>query len=288
MGVNIQTIKDIRFYLAKELEKIYQEQEISALTNIIIKTVIGITKLHQLYMTEQIVTKRQAGRIIDICKELKTGKPIQYILGETSFYDCVIRVTSATLIPRPETEELVDLIIRENRGYQGTIIDIGTGSGCIAVALAANLPGAVVTGIDISDEAIRTARENAQLNNVRVSFVKGDVFSFDSERVDKAGIIVSNPPYIRNSEKQFMSKNVLDFEPHPALFVNDSDPLIYYRAMLKLADKILIPGGRLYFEINEAMGKSMVQLLESSGYTEIQIVADINSKERIIKGTKDV
>ncbi|MBE3085104.1 MAG: peptide chain release factor N(5)-glutamine methyltransferase [Bacteroidetes bacterium] len=288
MGVNIQTIKDIRFYLAKELEKIYQEQEISALTNIIIKTVIGITKLHQLYMTEQIVTKRQAGRIIDICKELKTGKPIQYILGETSFYDCVIRVTSATLIPRPETEELVDLIIRENRGYQGTIIDIGTGSGCIAVALAANLPGAVVTGIDISDEAIRTARENAQSNNVTVSFVKGDVFSFDSERVDKAGIIVSNPPYIRNSEKQFMSKNVLDFEPHPALFVNDSDPLIYYRAILKLANKILKQRGRLYFEINEAMGKSMVQLLESSGYTEIQIVADINSKERIIKGTKDV
>lgn len=288
MGVNIQTIKDIRFYLSKELEENYQEQEISALTNIIIKTVIGITKLHQLYKTEQIVTKRQAGRITDICKELKTGKPIQYILGETSFYDCAIRVTSATLIPRPETEELVDLIIRENRGYQGTIIDIGTGSGCIAIALAANLPGAVVTGIDISDEAIRTARENAQLNNVTVSFVKDDVFSFDSERVDKAGIIVGNPPYVRNSEKQFMSKNVLDFEPHSALFVPESDPLIFYRAMLKLADKILIPRGRLYFEINEAMGKSMVQLLESSGYTEIQIVADINSKERIIKGTKDV
>lgn len=288
MGVNIQTIKDIRFYLAKELEKIYQEQEISALANIIIKTVIGITKVHQLYMTEQIVTKQQAGRIINICKELKTGKPIQYILGETSFYDCVIRVTSATLIPRPETEELVDLIIRENRGYQGTIIDIGTGSGCIAVALAVNLPGTVVTGIDISDEAIRTARENAQLNNVTVSFVKGDIFSFDSERVDKAGIIVSNPPYVRNSEKQFMSKNVLDFEPHSALFVPESDPLIYYRAILKLANKILIHRGRLYFEINEAMGKSIVQLLESSGYTEIQIVADINSKERIIKGIKDV
>ncbi|MDP3001736.1 MAG: peptide chain release factor N(5)-glutamine methyltransferase [Bacteroidales bacterium] len=288
MGVNIQTIKDIRFYLAKELEKIYQEQEISALANIIIKTVIGITKVHQLYMTEQIVTKQQAGRIINICKELKTGKPIQYILGETSFYDCVIRVTSATLIPRPETEELVDLIIRENRGYQGTIIDIGTGSGCIAVALAVNLPGAVVIGIDISDEAIMTARENAQLNNVTVSFVKDDVFSFDSERVDKAGIIVSNPPYVRNSEKQFMSKNVLDFEPHSALFVPESDPLIYYRAILKLANKILIHRGRLYFEINEAMGKSIVQLLESSGYTEIQIVADINSKERIIKGIKDV
>lgn len=288
MGVNIQTIKDIRFYLAKELEKIYQEQEISALSNIIIKTVIGIPKLHQLYMTEQIVTRRQAGRIINICQELKTGKPIQYILGETNFYDCVIKVTSSTLIPRPETEEMVDLIIKENKGYQGTIIDIGTGSGCIAVALAANLPGALVTGIDISDDAIMTARENAQLNNVTVSFVKGDVLSFDSERIDKAGIIVSNPPYVRNSEKQFMSKNVLDFEPHSALFVPESDPLKYYRAILKLADKILLNRGRLYFEINEAMGKLIVRLLESSGYTEIQIVADINSKERIIKGTKDV
>ena len=288
MGVNIQTIKDIRFYLAKELEKIYQEQEIRALSNMIIKTVIGIQKLQQLYMTDQIVTRQQAERIIEISKELKTGKPIQYVLGETSFYDCVIKVTGATLIPRPETEELVDLIIRENKGYQGSIIDIGTGSGCIAVALAANLPGAVVTGIDISDEAITTARENAQLNNVRISFVKGDVFSFDPERVDKAGIMVSNPPYICNSEKQFMSKNVLDFEPHSALFVPESDPLIYYRAILKLADKILLYGGRLYFEINEAMGKSVVQLLESSGYTEIQIVTDINSKERIIKGIKDV
>jgi release factor glutamine methyltransferase len=288
MGVNILTIKDIRSYLVKELEVIYQEPEISALTNIIIKTVIGISKLHQLYMTEQPVTSGEAGRIIDICKELKTGKPIQYILGETNFYDCIIRVNSAVLIPRPETEELVDLIIRENRGYPGNIIDIGTGSGCIAIALAANLPGSVITGIDIADEAIRIARENAILNNVAVSFVKGDIFSFDFKIVNKAGIIVSNPPYVRNSEKQLMSKNVLDFEPHMALFVTDSDPLIYYHAILKLADKILLPGGRLYFEINEALGKSMVQLLESFGYSVIEIVADINSKERIIKGTKDV
>jgi release factor glutamine methyltransferase len=288
MGVNIQTIKDIRFYLAKELEKIYQEPEISALSDMIIKTVTGIQKLHQLYMKEHVVTRQQAERIINICKDLKTGKPIQYILGETSFYDCAIKVTSSTFIPRPETEELVDIIIRENKDYQGTIIDIGTGSGCIAVALAVNLPGAVVTGIDISDEAIMIARENAQLNNVTVSFLIGDVLSFDSERINKAGIIVSNPPYVRNSEKQFMSKNILDFEPHSALFVPESDPLIYYRAILKLADKILLHRGRLYFEINEEMGKLMVQLLESYGYTEIQIVADINSKERIIKGTKDV
>jgi release factor glutamine methyltransferase len=288
MGVNIQSINDIRFYIAKELGEIYQEPEISSLTNIIIKTITGIKKLHQLYLTEQIVTSWQAGRIIDICNELKTGKPIQYILGETNFYDCIIRVNSATLIPRPETEELVDLIIRENRSYQGNIIDIGTGSGCIAIALAVNLPGAVVKGIDISDKAIRIAQENALLNNVTVSFMKGDIFNFDFEMVDMADIIVSNPPYVRNSEKQFMSKNVLDFEPHLALFVKDSDPLAYYQAVLKVAVKILLPGGRMYFEINETMGKLMVQLLESFQYSEIQILTDINGKERIIKGTKDV
>jgi release factor glutamine methyltransferase len=288
MGINIQTIKDIRFYVAKELEEIYQEPEISALANIIIKTVINIKKLHQLYMKEQPVTSEQAGRIIEICTELKTGKPIQYILGETNFYDCIIRVNSATLIPRPETEELVDLIIRENKSSPGNIIDFGSGSGCIAIALAANLPGSVVTGIDISDEAIRMAQENALLNNVAVRFLKGDIFSYAFKIVEKADIIVSNPPYVRYSEKQFMNKNVLDFEPPMALFVTDSDPLIYYHAILELAVKILVPGGRLYFEINELMGKSMVKLLESFGYSEIEIIADINSKERIIKGIKNV
>jgi release factor glutamine methyltransferase len=287
MCVKIQTIKDIRLYIAKELEGIYQEPEISALANII-KTAIGITKLHQLYMPEQPVTSEQAGRIFDICKELKTGKPIQYILGETSFYDCIIRINGDTLIPRPETEELVDFIIRENKGYKGNIIDIGTGSGCIAIALAANLPGAVITGIDISSKAIALAQENALVNSVPVRFVTGDIFNFDYKTVDKAGIIVSNPPYVRNSEKKFMSKNVLDFEPHIALFVTDSDPLIHYIAILKMADNILIPGGKLYFEINEALGKSMVRLLESSGYSGIKIIKDIHDKDRIIRGEKYV
>jgi release factor glutamine methyltransferase len=289
MCINLQTTKDIRLYLAKELEVIYQEPEISALANTIIKTVFGIKKLHQLlFITGQSITSEQARRIIGICKELKTGKPIQYVLGETTFYDCIIRVNSATFIPRPETEELVDLVIRENRYYPGSIIDIGTGSGCIAIALAANLPGAVITGIDISDEAIMIAQENSLLNNVTVRFVKGDIFNLDFEILKKAGIIVSNPPYVRNSEKQFMSKNILDFEPHTALFVTDNDPLVYYRTILKLADIILLPGGRLYFEINEAMGKSMVQLLESAGYSGVEIVADLNGKDRIIKGTRDV
>jgi release factor glutamine methyltransferase len=286
MGVNIQTIKDIRNHLLKELEEIYPEQEIKAITSIIIKNIIGITGLHQLYITEKPVTIDQAERIIGICKELKTKKPIQYILGETIFYDCIIRVNNSTLIPRPETEELVALIIKENRGFQGRIVDFGTGSGCIAIALAVNLP-ATVTGIDLSDDALRIARENALLNNVVVSFLKSDIFNFDFEVFSKADIIVSNPPYVRTSEKKFMDRNVIDFEPHQALFVSDSDPLLYYRAILKLAEKILNRGGKVYFEFNEVMGNPMVQLLDSLGYSGIEIVKDLNSKDRIIKGTKD-
>jgi release factor glutamine methyltransferase len=288
MGVKIQTIKDIRFYLVKELLGIYQETEIRSLADIIIRTVIGITKLHQLYDNGYLVTGQQAEKILKIAEELKTGKPVQYILGETTFYNCTIKVNGSTLIPRSETEELVDLIVRENKGYQGNIIDFGTGSGCIAIALAANLPLSVLTGIEISDEAICIAQENARLNNVHVSFIKDDIFTLDSEVVSKAGIIVSNPPYVRNSEKFLMNKNVLNFEPHLALFVTDSDPLIYYNAILKLADKLLLRGGRLYFEINEMMGKSLILLLESFDYSEIEIVADLNNKERIIKGRKDV
>jgi release factor glutamine methyltransferase len=288
MGVKIQTIKDIRFYLTKELTGVYKVPEIRALADILIKTVTGITKLHQLYENGYMVTDGDAEKIIGITEELKTGRPIQYILGETSFYNCTIKVNSSTLIPRSETEELVDLIIRENKGYKGNIIDFGSGSGCIAIALSANLPFAVLTGIEISDDAIRIAQENAVLNKVKVSFIKGDIFTLDQGAVNKAGIIVSNPPYVRNSEKPLIAKNVLDFEPHLALFVTDSDPLKYYNSILKLADKVLLPGGRLYFEINEAMGRALFQQFESFDYYEIEIVSDINDKERIIKGRKNV
>ncbi len=288
MGVKIQTIKDMRFYLAKELKTIFKEPEIRILADILIKTVTGKTKLHQVYNNEYLLNEGETKKVIEFVEELKTGKPIQYIVGETTFYNCTIKLNDSTLIPRPETEELVDLIIRENREYQGNIIDFGSGSGCIAIALAANLTQSTLTGIEISADAIKIAQQNAVLNNVNVSFTKGDIFNFDPEEVSKAGIIVSNPPYVRDSEKLLMARNVLDFEPPLALFVNDSDPLIYYKAILKLADKILTPGGRMYFEINEIMGKPMIQLLKSFDYSEIEIHTDINNKERIIKGRKNV
>jgi release factor glutamine methyltransferase len=287
MGVKIQTIKDIRFYLSRELAGIYNEPEIRVLADILIKTVTGTTKLHDLYDKNYVITEKQAEKFWGIAEDLKTGRPIQYIIGETTFYNCAIKVNNSTLIPRSETEELVDLIIKENRDYKGEIIDIGSGSGCITIALAVNLPSAKVTGVEISDDAITIARENAVSNKANVSFVKGDIFSIDGEMVSKAGIIVSNPPYVRNSEKSQMNKNVIDFEPHLALFVSDSDPLIYYKAILKLADIILLPDGYLYFEINEAMGKPLVELFKAFDYAHIEIVLDINDKERIIKGRKN-
>jgi release factor glutamine methyltransferase len=286
MGIKIQTIKDIRFYLNRELKGTYPEQEIRAITNLIIRNVLKITGLHHAYLTDDLVNNVKASKIISISRELKSGKPIQYILGETIFYDCTIKLNSSTLIPRQETEELVDLIINENSEYKGNIIDFGTGSGCIAIGIASNLPGSLVTGTDISDEALIIAGENARLNNVKITYIKDDILNPDTSQFEKAGIIVSNPPYVRNSEKQMMNKNVLDFEPHNALFVEDSDPLVYYKGILNKAVKILDLQGKIYFEINEMLGKQMVRLLESFGYSDIIIVTDINGKERIIKAIK--
>ena len=286
MGLKIQTIKDIRFYLTTELAESYPEEEIRSLSNIVISSVLGITGMQHLFLTERSVNEKQASEILSICLELKSGKPIQYILGETVFYDCIIKLNSATLIPRPETEELVDLIIRENRGYTGSIIDFGTGSGCIAIALALNLPDAAVTGTDISDEALKAAVANAKMNNADVKFVKNDILNQDTDSLEKAGILVSNPPYVRISEKQLMHRNVLGFEPHSALFVEDSDPLIYYDAVLKKAARLLCTPGKIYFEINEALGKSMVSLAQSYGLSGIELIKDINGKDRIMKGIR--
>ena len=283
MGLKIRTIKDIRLYLIKELGKTYPEPEINALISIIIRSVFGISELKRLVLSEIPVTGKQQQKIINICRELKDGKPVQYVLGETSFYNCTIKVNSETLIPRPETEELVDLIIRENRGFRGKIIDIGTGTGCIAIALAVNLPGSSVTGIDISESAVALAKENAQLNNVQITFTVSDIFDEQVRLPGKTDIIVSNPPYITESEKRLVARNVIDYEPHTALFVPDSNPLVYYRAITMFAVNNLAAGGKIYFEINEAMGNSLVRFLESMGYSKAEIVKDINGKDRIVK-----
>ena len=286
MGVNLQTIKDIRNYLTEELGEIYTAREIKSITDLILTSVLGIDKIHLLSRIESPVTRKQKKAIINISKELKSGKPIQYIIGETLFYNCRIRVDESVLIPRPETEELVDLIIKENEGFQGKILDIGTGSGCIAIALAKNLRGSEITATDVSANSLATAAKNAKFNGVEISFVENDILNEDLTGIEKTDIIVSNPPYVMDSEKEKMNRNILGFEPHNALFVPDNDPLKFYRSILKAAENKLIPKGRIYFEINETKGNLMADLLKAYKYSGVSIVKDINGKDRIAKGYK--
>lgn len=284
MSVNIQTLKDIPPYLVKELEGLYPDTEINSFTGIIIKTLFNTGRLHLIHNQEMEVPGKKLNKIIEICNDLKKGKPIQYILGETSFYGCRIKLNKDTLIPRQETEELVDLVIRENRGIKAKIIDVGTGSGCIAIALSKNLSGAEIIGTDNSPGALRMAELNARINRVKVRFLRDDILNPVPENIPRVMIIVSNPPYVRESEKKNMHRNVLDFEPHSALFVPDNDPLVYYRSILDASDWLLFQNGKVYFEINEAMGAEMATLIKSKGFIDVTIIKDLNGKERIIKG----
>ncbi len=288
MAGNLQTIKDIRNYLRNELGNIYPQEEIVSLTRIVIISVLKIDRIRALIDDRTpVVSTEHATRIKEISERLKTGEPLQYILGETIFYDCRIKVNPSVLIPRPETEELVELVINENRGFCGKLTDACTGSGCIAIALAVKFKEASISGFDLSQEAISLAVRNAELNNVKASFCQANIFDIQTFSTNKADIIVSNPPYVRNSEKKAMRRNVLDFEPHEALFVPDDDPLVFYKAILKLAGEMLDSGGKIYFEINEAMGSDMIDLLRSYNYTETAIYKDINGKDRIVKGYKN-
>lgn len=287
MSVGLKTIKEIREHLIKELKDIYPDNEIHAITNLIFKTLFDIDRLHIHRNPDFILPSDSGIRIIEIARELKTGKPIQYILGETFFYGCTIKVNNATLIPRPETEELVDLIIKGNRDFKGKIIDIGTGSGCIAISLKKNLELAKVTGLDVSENALEVARSNALLNDADVSFISCDILNFDQARVPDCDIIVSNPPYVLESEKQNMRRNVLDFEPHMALFVPDNYPLLFYKAIINFSKRSLAPGGNIYLEINENKGDGIFNLLDQEKFNEIKIINDINGKTRFIKGRKN-
>ncbi len=286
MAFNLQTIKEIRNYIAGELKDIYPEKEVQSLSEIVISYALGSDRRGLLRDLNRPVSLPESEKITMICSELRRCKPIQYITGETFFYNCSLRVNPDVLIPRQETEELVDLIIKENPRFSGDLTDIGTGSGCIAIALAVNLPGSRITATDISSRALITAGENARLNNAKINFIQADILK-PALTTGKADIIVSNPPYVRESEKMLMHSNVIDFEPHEALFVPDNDPLVYYRAILDAGRTSLNPGGKLYFEINEAMGAGLCGLMKTYNYTCIKIIQDINGKDRIIKGIKN-
>lgn len=218
--------------------------------------------------------------------QLKQEIPIQYLLGTTEFFGLPFTVNDNVLIPRPETEELVDWIIKEEKKIEGQkaikILDIGTGSGCIAISLAKNIPNSRVFAIDVSAKALEVARKNAEINSVSVTFFKKNILETD-DLLEQFDIIVSNPPYVRNLEKVEIKKNVLDNEPHLALFVDDFDALIFYRKIALLATKNLKQGGQLFFEINQYLGKEMVALLHENGFESVSLRKDIYGNDRMTR-----
>ena len=279
-----RTIKEIKNYIKKELFNLYDNNEIVTFSFLIFEHLLKYTKIQYHANNNVKVDDTICNKIKDIVDRLKKNEPIQYILGHMEFYDLKINVNPHILIPRPETEELTDLIIKNEKQIGLQIIDIGTGSGCIAIALAKNLSNAQIDAVDISEDALITAKENAEMNNVHVSFFRCDISKEESLLTgEKYDIIVSNPPYVKNSEKSKMKKNVLDYEPHTALFVSDENPLLFYKYIITFAIEYLKNGGRVYVEINEALGNETKALFEKEGFDDVRVIKDLNNKERFIK-----
>lgn len=277
------TIKKAIFYIKSELKNFYPENEIISLAYIILEELLNTSKAKIISNMDQIVSMETNQNINHIISQLKLFKPIQYILGKADFYNLHFYLSENVLIPRPETEELVDWIIKENPRFVKKILDIGTGSGCIAISLAKNLPAATVSASDISDDALSITRKNSKLNHVNLQIFKLDILDKDLSLNEKFDIIVSNPPYVTEKEKSLMHPNVLNFEPQLALFVSDENPLIFYRSIINFSLKHLNPGGKIYFEINENYGKEMAMLLEELNFQDICLKKDINGKDRMIR-----
>ena len=283
------TFKEIKSSFRIELYPFFDEQEIDSFFYLVLE------KFHQLKRVDlalQPNLKVSESELVEwklVLEQLKNQKPIQYILGETFFCDLVFKVNEHTLIPRPETEELVYWILEEikkQNKFNSTIVDIGTGSGCIPISLKKNLPESTVFAIDISEEALKVANENAKMNEVDVQFMQKNILE-TSDLQNQFDVIVSNPPYVRQLEKAEINTNVLAFEPHLALFVSDEDPLIFYRKIAELAQQNLKPNGLLFFEINQYLGKETVSLLTDLGFKNIELRKDIYGNDRMVKASFD-
>jgi len=270
--------------IRKELTGIFPAEEIESLIFLIFEKIKGYSRTQFLLAKEEELRKEERSEIEKIVARLKNHEPIQYILGETEFYGLPFYAVPGVLIPRPETEELVQWIIQENQHSAPTILDIGTGTGCIAISLLKNIDNATVLACDISPICLETARRNAVLNAVTVSVFEYDILNGIPEvSIPKLDVIVSNPPYIRENEKPLMEKNVLEFEPELALFVPDESPLIFYERIADFALNHLKEKGRLYFEINEAFGKECTEMLLGKRFSDVVLKKDINGKDRMIR-----
>lgn len=288
-------------HFTEALAATFPQREAEQLMRILLEDLFDIDLKRQLMEPNLRIDEWQSHQLDEAIKRLLVGEPVQYVTGMARFCNLLIKVSPSVLIPRPETEELVQkictsLLCHSNVGTCGglesigggekplRIWDIGTGSGCIAIALAKHFINAEVIAFDVSEAALQIAKENAENNGVKVTFVQDDVLhptsEFFSQPVD---LVVSNPPYVCNSERAAMEKNVLDWEPENALFVPDNDPLLFYRQILRLAKNQLTPDGQVWFEINERMGEEMLQLCHEMGFAEAEILNDFADKPRLVR-----
>ena len=284
------TFREVEQIYLEALTTLYNKQEAGSLAWLSICHVCKFNRSEYLNLKNTEIPTDQYESLLNILKALKTGKPLQYVIGETEFYGLTFKLNPSVLIPRPETEELVEWILSDVRKSKISpegikIIDIGTGSGCIPISLKINLPDAKLYAVDVSTEALDVSRQNSTINNVAIHFIQDDILNPISEELknEKFGVIVSNPPYVLDAEKPKMLPNVLDHEPHLALFVPDDDPLIFYKAIADFAIKNSDINVALYLEINENLGEETVTLLKHMGFKNIELRQDLSGKDRMIR-----
>ncbi|MFP2997648.1 peptide chain release factor N(5)-glutamine methyltransferase [Spongiivirga sp. MCCC 1A20706] len=276
-------LKEIQGIFHKELDNQFGKEEVSSFFFMLTEHFFGVSRLTLALKTSIQLTKSEQSIIYDALSRLKANKPIQYIIGKTHFYGLDFKVNEHTLIPRPETEELVQWILDDYSKVDDklSVLDIGTGTGCIAISLAKNLASAMVDAIDVDENTLKVAHQNAISNEVKVNFILQDILAVTD--LKNYNIIVSNPPYVRDLEKEQMQQNVLDHEPEKALFVSDDNPLIFYEKIAKLAFTCLSDNSALYFEINEYLSDETKELCEACGFKKVTVKNDIFGKPRMIK-----
>lgn len=287
MKVPSNLVRDIRSYYREQLCSIYDRDEANAMILVLFEHYLNIDRVKMALEPGLRLSESEMLKIHFAVKDLLKNKPIQYIIGETEFCSLKFKVNENVLIPRPETSELVDAIVESLKSKvksHCSILDIGTGSGCIAISLAKMLHRSKVYALDISEKALQVAKENAINNNVNVTFIHDDILALTkTQTLTKFDIIVSNPPYVRELEKAEMRDNILKWEPHNALFVSDDDPLIFYRSILGFANTHLNENGEVWFEINEFLGKEMTSLCKELGFSNFEIFKDFRGKDRFIR-----
>ena len=277
--------KKIQELIKKKLNSEIDSQEKESISSLIIESIFKIRNVDFLLNKKIEFKSGDLNTLKNIIQRTNNNEPIQYILQKTFFYENEFIVNKHVLIPRPETEELVDLIIKENSNNQEVkILEIGCGSGCISISLEKNL-NANITATDIDIDVLKVARLNTEKLNSKITFIQNDILHEPLPQ-GQFDIIVSNPPYVLQSQKIEMKKNVLEYEPHLALFVSDTNPLLFYSKILEQSQRLLNSNGSIYFEINELFGKEITELLKKYGFSEIEVVRDLNDKDRIVKGVK--